>query len=68
MFWDIARMSDMADEKKTETCWTCKFNVGNGCHRYPPQLMKYIIDSECKWPYVVRDDWCGEYKEKKDNE
>lgn len=32
-------------------CNTCKFMVGNTCHRFPPP-----------WPVVDQQDWCGEWK------
>jgi len=52
-----------------QKCETCKFFKSAGgttgeCRRYPPQC---VADEDCAWerfPVLVADEWCGEYKEK----
>lgn len=65
-----------------ERCETCRYweriremNAG-WCHRYPPQVYPdtsgtaddISTSTEAAFPYVGKDEWCGEHKEDRVNE
>ena len=43
-------------------CKTCEYKDGNFCKRYPPVIVPVDVHVDYYYPYVVNDDWCGEYK------
>jgi hypothetical protein len=65
-----------------EHCGNCKFCFEGPdkkleCHRFPPSIFTKSripnsdgverIFSISGWPEVLDDEWCGEYKEQKDD-
>lgn len=54
--------------KRRESCYTCKFWVGQGvrergpkgsCHRFPPVVTPRAPEGAC--PITLLTDWCGEW-------
>jgi hypothetical protein len=54
-----------------QNCGNCLFFYKMGssyiCRRHPPVVMMMPNENNTitDWPRVIRDDWCGEYNEKK---
>lgn len=55
--------------KRTDTCYTCRFWVGQGlrgrgpkggCRRFPPVVTPR--DPDGRFPVTLSTDWCGEWK------
>ncbi len=42
-----------------DSCATCFFYIGTGCHRLPPLLVSGHVLSI--WPPVQASDWCGDF-------
>ena len=62
------------------TCRNCKFvheekkGLYHECRRYPPQIISEVLtngagniatDLLTEWPVVYKEEWCGEWEEKK---
>lgn len=64
----------------SESCKSCKYfkvgessSVESNCLRHPPQVIEVKPEygtgrsyTSNRFPAVGQDEWCGEYKEKKD--
>lgn len=60
---------------RIENCGNCKFSdeapsvhgsVRMICQRYPPTLILENGEVERHLPFCYPDEWCGEYKDKKE--
>jgi hypothetical protein len=54
-----------------EGCGNCRFfaranAVAGWCRRFPPTVVG--ADAEPRHPWVIQGQWCGEWKEKTDDE
>jgi len=52
----------------TCTFWDKKNETTGECHRYAPQTISFVVDSETKiesrFPVTAAEDYCGEYRAK----
>jgi len=58
---------DSKEPRTQERCGTCHYWCGTYqvCRRNPPMNSEY--DTK-KWPYVMFNEWCGEWKEARDDQ
>ncbi len=65
-----------------QNCGNCRFRspdlrlefAGSGhCRRYPPRILMVALmdggrDFETLWPWMSKDDWCGEHSPNKETQ
>lgn len=53
-----------------ERCGNCRFwSIDlTGCRRHAPTILSEVYEATAIWPFVLANDWCGDYepKEKRD--
>jgi hypothetical protein len=43
-------------------CQNCRFYFGGDCRRFPPQVGFDSGDVFATFPYVLKNEWCGEFQ------